>query len=73
MSFTGANGDRQYCDLTRNRASSEKPNSLQVCQAAGIIDKAEKKQLMERLDLRNDCGHPNSLIEFLLQNVYEKY
>jgi hypothetical protein len=39
----------------------------------GIIDKAEKKQLMEPLDLRNDCGHPNSLIEFLLQNVYEKY
>jgi len=28
---------------------------------------------MKRLDLRNDCGHPNSLIEFLLQNVYEKY
>jgi len=28
---------------------------------------------MERLDLRNDCGHPNSLIEFLLQNVYEEY
>jgi len=21
----------------------------------------------------HDCGHPNSLIEFLLQNVYEKY
>jgi len=28
---------------------------------------------MKRLDLRNDCGHPNNLIEFLLQNVYEKY
>jgi hypothetical protein len=56
---------------------------LQVCEDAGIIDKAEKKQLTQRLDLRNDCGHPNSLtigehqvanhLEFLLQNVYEKY
>lgn len=56
---------------------------LQVCEDAGIIDKAEKKQLQQRLDLRNDCGHPNNLtigehqvashLEFLLQNVYEKY
>jgi hypothetical protein len=56
---------------------------LQVCEDAGIIDKAEKKQLTQRLDLRNDCGHPNNLtigdhqaashLESLLQNVYEKY
>lgn len=56
---------------------------LQVCQDAGILHKAEKQQLTERLNLRNQCGHPNPLavaehvvashIEILMRNVYAKY
>lgn len=56
---------------------------LQVCQDAGILHKAEKKMLHDRLDLRNQCGHPNPLvfaehsvafhIEQLMLNVYSKY
>jgi hypothetical protein len=56
---------------------------LQVCQDAGILHKAEKQALQERLDLRNQCGHPNPLviaehavayhIEMLMLNVYSKY
>ncbi len=67
----------------KNFAPLSEADFLQVCEDAGIIDKAEKKQLTQRLDLRNDCGHPNSLtigehqaashLELLLQNVYEKY
>lgn len=56
---------------------------LQLCQDAGILHKAEKQTLQERLDLRNQCGHPNPLviaehtvahhIELLMLNVYAKY
>ena len=56
---------------------------LLVCQDAGIVDKAERMELQARLDLRNRCGHPNSVklaehavashIEILLLNVYSKY
>jgi hypothetical protein len=56
---------------------------LQVCQDAGMLHKAEKKMLQDRLDLRNQCGHPNPLefaehsvafhIEQLMLNVYSKY
>jgi hypothetical protein len=56
---------------------------LQLCQDAGILHKAEKKVLQDRLDLRNQCGHPNPLviaehavashIEILMLNVYSKY
>jgi hypothetical protein len=56
---------------------------LQVCQDAGIFDKAQKQELGERLDLRNRCGHPNAVnvaehvvaahIESLLLNVYSRY
>jgi hypothetical protein len=56
---------------------------LQLCQDAGILHKAEKNILQERLDLRNQCGHPNPLqiaehavashIEILMLNVYSKY
>jgi hypothetical protein len=56
---------------------------LQLCQDAGILHKAEKQQLTERLNLRNQCGHPNPLvvaehvvashIEILMRNVYAKY
>jgi hypothetical protein len=56
---------------------------LQICQDAGILHKAEKQVLQDRLDLRNQCGHPNPLtiaehtvanhIELLMLNVYSKY
>lgn len=56
---------------------------LQLCQDAGILHKAEKKILQDRLDLRNQCGHPNPLqiaehavashIEILMLNAYSKY
>jgi len=56
---------------------------LQLCQDAGILHKAEKQVLQDRLDLRNQCGHPNPLviaehtvahhIEVLMLNVYSKY
>jgi hypothetical protein len=56
---------------------------LQLSQDAGILHKAEKQILQERLDLRNQCGHPNPLviaehavashIEILMLNVYSKY
>jgi hypothetical protein len=56
---------------------------LQLCQDAGIIHKAEKQALGERLDLRNQSGHPNPMIfaehvvashiELLMLNVYSKY
>jgi hypothetical protein len=55
---------------------------LQLCQDSGILHKAEKKILQERLDLRNQCGHPNPLqiaehavafhIEILMLSVYSK-
>lgn len=56
---------------------------LQLCQDASILHKAEKQILQDRLDLRNQCGHPNPLviaehavashIEILMLNVYSKY
>lgn len=56
---------------------------LQVCQDSGIIHKAEKQVLEDRLNLRNQCGHPNPVvvaehavanhIEVLMLNVYAKY
>jgi hypothetical protein len=63
--------------------SVEESDMLQLCQDAGILDKAEKQELQARLDLRNRCGHPNAVvvaehtvaahIESLLLNVYSKY
>lgn len=56
---------------------------LQICQDAGVLHKAEKQMLEERLNLRNQCGHPNPIviaehtvahhIEILMLNVYAKY
>jgi hypothetical protein len=56
---------------------------LQLCQDAGVLHKAEKQVLGERLDLRNQCGHPNpvmiaehvvaSHVEILMLNVYSRY
>jgi hypothetical protein len=31
---------------------------LQLCFDVGVLDRSEKKQLGQALDLRNDCGHP---------------
>jgi hypothetical protein len=56
---------------------------LQISEDIGLMDKSVKKQLNERLDLRNACGHPNKVIidehsvahhvEFLLNNVYKRF
>lgn len=56
---------------------------LDRIEALSIIGKNVKAQLKAGLDLRNGCGHPNSLkvsvnksaahIETLLQNVFEKF
>lgn len=56
---------------------------LDRVEALSIIGKNVKAQLKACLDLRNGCGHPNSLkvsvnksaahIETLLQNVFEKF
>lgn len=53
---------------------------LQVCEDCGIIDKSIKTELLARLDLRNQAGHPNKLkvgenmaaahVESLLKNVF---
>ena len=50
--------------------------------AIGVIGKNQKTELKKALDLRNGCGHPNSLkigpnvvaahLELLLLNVFEK-
>ena len=56
---------------------------LDRIETLGIVGKNVKAQLKTCLDLRNGCGHPNSLkvsvnksaahIETLLQNVFEKF
>ena len=56
---------------------------LDRIESLSIIGKNVKAQLKSCLDLRNGCGHPNSLkvsvnkaaahIETLLQNVFEKF
>lgn len=56
---------------------------LDRAEALSIIGKNAKAELKKALDLRNGCGHPNSLkvganksaahIETLLQNVFEKF
>jgi hypothetical protein len=56
---------------------------LQVLQAISVIGKNVKQELEPRLQLRNGCGHPNSLkiaehsvashIEILILNVFAKF
>lgn len=56
---------------------------LDRIEALSIIGKSVKAELKKCLDLRNGCGHPNSLkvsvnksaahIETLLMNVFDKY
>jgi hypothetical protein len=63
--------------------TSGEADVLQIAQDAGILHKAEKQILNERLDLRNQCGHPNPItigehtvahhLEILMFNVYSKY
>lgn len=56
---------------------------LQLAEDIGFLGKSAHKQLKDRLDFRNGCGHPNSMvvdphtvashIHFLCNNVYLKY
>lgn len=56
---------------------------LQLCEDVGLIDKSMKNHLIERLNFRNTCGHPNMVViddhnvanhvEFLLNNIYKKF
>ena len=56
---------------------------LERIEGISLIGKNAKTQLISALDLRNGCGHPNSLkvgpnksaahIETLLQNVFDKF
>jgi hypothetical protein len=56
---------------------------LDVLQSISVLGKNVKTQLKHALDLRNGCGHPNTLklgeakvyahIETLIDNVFTKY
>jgi len=56
---------------------------LEILAKLSVIGKSTKTELIGCLDLRNGCGHPNSMvvgehkvsahIEFLVQNVYTKF
>ena len=56
---------------------------LDVLQAISIIGKSVKQELEKRLELRNGCGHPNSLtigehivsahLESIILNVFSKF
>lgn len=66
-------------DLTRMKEN----NFLDTIEAISVIGKDVKKELQHCLQLRNSCGHPNSLdigetrvaahIEILILNVYSKF
>lgn len=66
-------------DLSRMKESE----FLIVIEKISVIGKSVKKQLEKCLDLRNGCGHPNSLkladhvvsshIELLMLNVFSKF
>jgi hypothetical protein len=66
-------------DLTRLKER----DLLDILETIGIIGKDVKKQLAACLDLRNSCGHPNSLnvgdnmvaahLETLILNVYNLF
>ena len=67
----------------RQLARIQEADFLQLLEDMAVFDKPLKKQLTQRLDLRNGCGHPNDLelgpnqvanhIEQLLLNVFVKY
>lgn len=56
---------------------------LLLCEDASILGKSEKQELGDRLNMRNRCGHPNSLsfkehavashVETLISTVYDRY
>jgi hypothetical protein len=56
---------------------------LNVIEAISVIGKSVKQELLKRLELRNGCGHPNSLsigehtvsahIEALILNVFSRF
>lgn len=56
---------------------------LEILVKLSVVGKSIKTELVGCLDLRNGCGHPNSMvigehkasahIEFLVQNVYSKF
>lgn len=66
-------------DMSRMKES----DFLDVLDAMSILGKNVKKELKNGLDLRNGCGHPNSLvvnehkvaahIECLIDNVFSKF
>lgn len=66
-------------DLARMKES----DFLVVLEKLSVIGKSVKKQLEQCLDLRNGCGHPNSLkiaehvvashIEILILNVFSRF
>ncbi len=68
-----------FDDLT----SMKEHSFLQIIAGTGIIGKNVKQELEQCLQLRNSCGHPNSLvigelraaahIETLILNVYTKF
>lgn len=66
-------------DLTRMKER----DFLDVLEAISVIGKSVKKELIGCLDLRNGCGHPNSLkigearvsalIEILMLNIFSRF
>ena len=66
-------------DLARMKES----NFLDILEALSIIGKNVKQELKNCLQLRNGCGHPNTLkisenrvashIEILILNVFSKF
>jgi hypothetical protein len=76
--FAGFTDAVNVGDLTRLKEA----DFLQILQDISVIDKTLKKQLTNRLDLRNACGHPNAVsaklgeleaaahVEFLVAHIY---
>jgi hypothetical protein len=70
---------KQQDDLGRMKEK----DFLDMCEFLGLVGKNVKQTLGECLNLRNGCGHPNSLqiaehsvashIERLIMNVYSKF
>ena len=64
-------------------ARMKERNFLDVIEAISVIGKSVKKELIACLDLRNGCGHPNSLkigearvsahIEILILNIFSRF
>jgi hypothetical protein len=80
---TRRNAKRKAASNADDLARMKESEFLDVLSAISVFGKSVKKQLEGCLDLRNGCGHPNSLklgeakvaahIETLMQNVFEKF